>query len=119
MKVYGSGVLENERADLTGKSYVNLCFEKIQKGLDWLENGDNCQTLPAALEVLFMLAEKFTDDVFVKLKKSDLIAWQSKYNDRYKVNSKKLPPKYRKDIKTNVDKIFNDLQEYANDVSWL
>lgn len=119
MKIYGAGSFDNERADLTGKSYVNLCFNQIEKSLEWLEIGDICQTLIADLEVLLVLAKLFTDDVFTRLKKSDLNTWQEKYNFWYQENYEKLPKKHRDDMKKNSDKVFSLLQEYSNDISWL
>ena len=119
MKIYGSSVFSNERADLTGKSYINLCLKNIQEGLEWLEKDDSCQTLPADLKVLLILAHQFPEDVFFKLNINDLKSWEIKYNEWYKKNQKKIPAKYRYDLKKNVDEVFLSLQDFANDISWL
>lgn len=118
MKVYGTGAFDNDRANLVGKSYIDLCFKQIKKDLEWLESDDKCQVLLADLDILLTLAQKFSDDVFVKLKKSMLKEWEDKYNTWFEKNQLKLPKEYREGIKQNAENIFKSLDEYATDISW-
>lgn len=119
MRIYGAGVFDNERADLTGKVYIRLCFEEIEKALVFLKTDDSCQYLLSELDILLMLAQKFPDDVFTKLKKPQLKMWEESYFAWFDRNNKKIPAKYRDDIKKSAEKLFLDLDEYANDFAWL
>ena len=119
MKIYGSGFFDNERADLTGKVYIRLCLEEVEKAVNFLDSDDPCQYLLAELDILLTLAKKFPDDVFTKVKKENLKKWEDKYFNWFNRNFEKIPEKYREEIQINAKKLFLELDEYANDFSWM
>ena len=44
MKIYGTGIYENERADLVFIAYIDFSIKKIQEHIDWLKDTNEiCQ----------------------------------------------------------------------------
>ena len=71
MKIYGTGIYENDRADLVGLGYFHFSISKIEDTIEWMkETDESAQPLLAYLDMLLMIAEKFPDDANLKIKKT-------------------------------------------------
>ena len=95
MKVYGTGIYENDRADLVGLAYLHFSISQIEDVIEWMKGTDEpAQHLLGYLDMLLMIAKKFPDDANLKIKKQRVSEWQIIFNEWF-VRAEKS---YRKSI---------------------
>ena len=74
MKIYGTGIYENDRADLVGLSYLHFSISQIEDVIEWMKDTDeSAQQLLGYLDMLLMIAEKFPDDANLKIKNKEFL----------------------------------------------
>ena len=61
MKVYGTGIYENDRADLVGLAYLHFSISQIEDVIEWMKDTDEpAQQLLGYLDMLLMIAKKIS-----------------------------------------------------------
>lgn len=61
MKVYGTGIYENDRADLVGLAYLHFSISQIEDVIEWMRGTDEpAQQLLGYLDMLLMIAKKIS-----------------------------------------------------------
>ena len=74
MKVYGTGIYENDRADLAGLAYLYFSISQIEDVIEWMKGTDEpAQQLLGYLDTLLMIAKKFPDDTNLKIKNKEFL----------------------------------------------
>lgn len=120
MKVYGTGIYENDRADLVGLAYLHFSISQIEDVIEWMRGTDEpAQQLLGYLDMLLMIAKKFPDDAKLKIKKQRVSEWQIIFNEWFVRTEKKLQKKYRDSIKNDSEKLFEEIKKYGHSISWL
>ena len=120
MKVYGTGIYENDRADLAGLAYLHFSISQIEDVIEWMKGTDEpAQQLLGYLDMLLMIAKKFPDDANLKIKKQRVSEWQIIFNEWFVRTEKKLQKKYRDSIKNDSEKLFEEIKKYGHSISWL
>jgi len=118
MRLYGSGIYDNERADLVGIGYAEFAIQVIQEDTAWLKSTNEiCQPLLANIDMLLMIAKKFPDDVYSRLPEKQIAAWKETFEDWFTRVNKKIPEKYRQKIYDDAATLFKRLEKYGNNFS--
>jgi hypothetical protein len=105
---------ENTSADIIPGRYFNFVFENIQKAKEILNEQDSdngCQFLLINIDILLMLSKRFPNVAARKiyvLKRKQL---KESFDLWYERNEKKIPAKYRKEIKESAENLFKELLE--------
>ena len=120
MKAYGTGIYENDRADLVGLAYLHFSISQIEDVIEWMKGTDEpAQQLFWYLDMLLMIAKKFPGDANLKIKKQRVSEWQIIFNEWFVRAEKKLQKKYRDSIKNDSEKLFEEIKKYGHSISWL
>jgi len=59
MKVYGTGIYENDRADLVGLAYLHFSISQIEDVIEWMKGTDE----PAQQLLGYLENEKVKEDL--------------------------------------------------------
>lgn len=120
MKIYGTGIYENDRADLVGLGYFHFSISKIEDTIEWMKETDEpAQPLLGYLDMLLMIAEKFPDDANLKIKKQRVTEWEMIFDEWFIRAEKKIQKKYRNSIKNDAKRLFEEVRKYGHSISWL
>jgi hypothetical protein len=115
MKLYGSGIYDNERADLTGIGYAEFAIQTVQEDIAWLKSTKEiCQPVLASIDMLLLIAKKFPDDVYSRLSEKQIKEWNMVFDEWFNRVNKKIPEKYRQKIFDDAVLLFKKLEKYGN-----
>lgn len=115
MKLYGSGIYDNERADLIGIGYVEFAIQTVQEDIAWLKSTKEiCQPVLASIDMLLLIAKKFPDDVYSRLSEKQIKEWNMIFDEWFNRVNKKIPEKYRQKIFDDAILLFKKLEKYGN-----
>ena len=115
MKIFSTAPEGNEMADMVNARYFNLAIKQIEENAEWLKTATKpTQALLANIDILIILAKRFTVDVNLLIKKDKVQEWKKIFNDWFERVGSKIPAKYRDGIKANGDELFKELEQYGH-----
>lgn len=115
MKIFSTAPEGNEMAEMANARYFNLALKQIDENVEWLKTANKpVQALLAHIDILIMLAKRFTVDANLLIKKDKVQEWKQVFNDWFERCSKKIPAQYRDGIKANGEELFNELEKYGH-----
>lgn len=120
MKFTGSGVFENENSDSANLIFVEFGFEQIRNDIEHMKNSSMpTQNLLADIQIVIFLIELLPHSVSGRIKKSEIVEWESCFNEWFERVKSKIPKKYRDDIKKDSERLFEELKQYGHSIDWL
>lgn len=114
MKIFSSAPEGNESADLEPARYFNLAIEQIKEITEWMKTADRAaQPLLVHLDIFLYLAKKYPGMAERRVLSLNIPDTKTTFYDWYERCHKKIPTKFREEIKSSADDIFNDLENLA------
>lgn len=115
MKIFSTAPEGNEMAELENARYINLALKQIDENIEWLKTANKpTQAVLIHIDILVMLAKRFTVDANLLIKKEKVQEWKNVFNDWFERCGSKIPAKFRDGIKANGDELFNELEQYGH-----
>lgn len=118
-KIYGNGIYDNENAELTASDFVKFAIMQINSSVEWLSTTNEiAQDTLANIDLLLAITRQHPICTNLLLEKQKVLEWESIYNDWLHRVYSKIPIKYRATIETDGKKLFNELKQYCNELSF-
>jgi len=115
MKIFSTAPEGNEMAELENARYFNLALRQIEENAEWLKTTDKpTQALLTHIDILNMLAKRFTIDANLSIRKDKVQEWKQIFNDWFERCGRKIPAKFREGIKANSVELFKELEQYGH-----
>lgn len=115
MKIFSTAPEGNEMAELENARYINLALMQIDENIEWLKTTNKpTQAVLTHIDVLVMLAKRFTVNANLLIKKEKVQEWKNVFNDWFERCGNKIPVKFRDGIKANGDELFKELEQYGH-----
>ena len=115
MKIFSDKAEGNELAEAVGADYIKFSISMMNDFNEWLEkNNKNVQPTLAIVDIIVILAEKYTVTANLLLKKDKIKEWKTVFYTWYERCNDKIPEKFRKGIKQNADELFAKLETYGH-----
>ena len=115
MKIFSTAPEGNEMAELENARYIKLALKQIDENIEWLKTANKpTQAVLTHIDILVMLAKRFTVDANLLIKKEKVQEWKNVFNDWFERCSSRIPAKFRNGIKANGDELFKELEQYGH-----
>lgn len=115
MKIFSTAPEGNEMAELENARYINLALKQIDENIEWLKTTNKpTQAVLTHIDILVMLAKRFTVNANLLIKKEKVQEWKKVFNDWFERCGNKIPTKYRDGIKANSCELFRELEQYGH-----
>src|SRR5579883_1324838 len=96
MKIFSTAPEGNDMAEMVNARYFNLAIKQIEENAEWLKTATKpTQALLANIDILIILAKRFTVDANLLIKKDKVKEWKKIFNDWFERCGNKIPSKYR------------------------
>lgn len=77
MKIFSTAPEGNEMAELENARYINLALKQIDENIEWLKTANKpTQAVLTHIDILVMLAKRFTVDANLLIKKEKVQEWK-------------------------------------------
>lgn len=118
-RIYGNGIYDNENAESAASDFVKFAIKQINSSVKWLSTTNEiAQDTLANIDLLLAITKQNPSCTNLLLEKQKVLEWKAVFNDWYSRVYKKIPSKYRSDIKDNGERLFNELEQYCNELAF-
>ncbi len=115
MRIFSAEPEGNELAEAVGADYIKFSISTMDEFNEWLKKSDKtAQPTLAIVDILVILAKKYTVSANLLIKKDKVQEWKKTFNDWFERVGNKIPAKYRDGIKANGDELFKELEQYGH-----
>jgi CRISPR type IV-associated protein Csf3 len=112
MKIYSALPEGNQMADLEPARYFNLAIEQINEIHAWLKTAEEAsQPLLVHIDIFLHLSKKYPEMAKRRVAKLNVPQIEETFNAWYERCSKKIPAKFRDEIKASADQLFSELKK--------
>ena len=114
MKIFSTAPEGNELAEAVGIDYIKFSISMMEEFNDWMKETDKtAQPILAIVDLLVILARKYTIDANLLIKKT-VQEWKQTFNDWFVRCGSRIPVRFREGIKANGDELFKELETYGH-----
>ena len=118
-RIYGNGIYDNENAESTASDFVKFAIKQINSSVEWLSTTNEvAQDTLANIDLLLAITKQNPICTNLLLEKQEVLKWKTAFNDWYCRVYNKIPNEYRQAIKNNGEKLFNELEQYCNELTF-